>query len=269
MSVVAAVVQEIARLVGDSRPVLMLVGAECRNLIHGALGASDYLTATSDLDLGIVVDDWSSYLNLTQQLTELNSSGTGIRFQIAELPVDLMPFGSVESPTGTVTPPSRKVPLSVFGFREVAASATRLEFSGGGEILIPSIAGFTALKMKAWLDRHPSGEYKDGGDLALACAWMRNVDGVNQRMMEEIDPTVFAEMDYDDRPATARLLGRDVTECLGSHASGQLATSWEDCDKEVLARYFGPRTLPIDDAELNHRLKVIGQLSEGLNEAFR
>lgn len=83
--------------------------------------------------------------------------------------VDLMAFGSIESPQGTVTPPFREAdPLDVFGMTQVYATVDAVRFGGGPEIRLPTVAGYVALKLKAWIDRSAVYNEKDAPDLGLA-----------------------------------------------------------------------------------------------------
>lgn len=96
---------------------MMIVGARCRDLLQSALGHDFSLRATTDIDLGLAIANWPAYDELTESLPAAGE--TGIRYRVADGYADLMPFGPVEDPPGTVTPASRKEPMSVWGFAEV------------------------------------------------------------------------------------------------------------------------------------------------------
>jgi predicted nucleotidyltransferase len=68
--------------------------------------------------------DWAPFEELTQRLEPIGT--TGIRYLIRSIPVDLVPFGDVEDPTGSVTPTRRDEDMSVFAFREVFDHASNL-----------------------------------------------------------------------------------------------------------------------------------------------
>lgn len=264
LTIVDSVVSEIRAVLGGESPTLLLVGAECRNLLHKALGHTTRLTTTTDLDIGIALDDWPAYLSLTEKLTALATSGTGIRYLIADTAVDLLPYGEVELPPGTVTPPTRGDAISVFGLREVADSATSLTLPCRGSILVPTVPGFVALKMQAWLDRSPSGEYKDAGDLAVACRWIADAQDASERAWSELGEDVMAALDYDQTLASVRLLSRDVAACLGEQTARQLAANWSSVDSQLLASNFTARgTRPVWPRE--RTLDVIAQLGAELD----
>lgn len=53
---------------------------------------------------------------------------------------------------------------------QVYATADAVRFGGGPEIRLPTVAGYVALKLKAWIDRSAVYNEKDAPDLGLALA---------------------------------------------------------------------------------------------------
>jgi predicted nucleotidyltransferase len=147
---------------------VMVIGAHCRDILQSALGHKFSLRVTTDIDLGLAVANWAAYDELAGKLPA--TGDTGIRFQVAHATADLMPFGAVEDPPGTVTP-ARKEPISVWGFTEVFEAALPLSLPHAGTIRMPTPAGYGALKLAAWLDRSAWGEYKDASDIASVIYW--------------------------------------------------------------------------------------------------
>ena len=84
---------------------ILLVGAGCRDILHAALGHDFQARATSDTDLGIAVNDWAISEHIEQRFQRIGSNG--IRYLIANTPVDVMPFGKVEDPEGISFPAPR------------------------------------------------------------------------------------------------------------------------------------------------------------------
>ncbi|MBM7785177.1 hypothetical protein [Tenggerimyces flavus] len=99
-------VDPIARVVGavldatdEISPVdIMIVGARCRDILH-ALGHHFATTATHDLDLALALASWDAYRDLVASMQRVGN--TGIRYRIAGIEVDLLPFGQVENPKGS------------------------------------------------------------------------------------------------------------------------------------------------------------------------
>jgi predicted nucleotidyltransferase len=108
-AVVTEIVAKSARLHVED---VMIVGASCRDILQSALGHAFALRTTDDIDLGLAVANWAAYDELTGQLPMVGH--TGIRYQVVGVPADLMPFGAVEDPPGTVTPTARHEPMSVW-----------------------------------------------------------------------------------------------------------------------------------------------------------
>jgi predicted nucleotidyltransferase len=148
---------------------VMVVGAVCRDIMQSALGHQHVLRATNDVDVALTIVDWAHYGELISQLTP--ASDTGICFQVAGVKTDILPFGRVEDPTGTVQPPARREEMSVWAFQEVFDGSLELSLPRSGTIRIPTVPGYLALKMAAWLDRSAFGEDKDASDIAVALHW--------------------------------------------------------------------------------------------------
>lgn len=92
----------------------------------------------------------------------------GLRYLVADIPLDIVPFGSVESPPGVSVPPRRNAPVNVQGMQQAFDHALELPLPDATVIRIPTPAGFVALKMHAWVDRATDYEDRDAYDLAVA-----------------------------------------------------------------------------------------------------
>jgi predicted nucleotidyltransferase len=226
LRLVDAVVTE---LLAKSTPLraddVMLVGANCRDILQSALGHEFHLRATADIDLGLAVANWEAYDELTARLPA--TGDTGIRFRVAGVPADLMPFGAVEDPPGVVVPTARQEPMSVWGFAEVFEAALPLTLPGGTTIRIPTVAGYAALKLAAWLDRSAYGEYKDASDIATVVYWYSTSPEVDRRLYDT-DPgqDILVQEDMDNSAAAARVLGKDVLGVVGHTRMSELAERW-------------------------------------------
>jgi hypothetical protein len=117
----------------------MIVGAWCRDILHSALGHTFATAATHDLDLALALSSWDAYRVLTTTFQRVGD--TGIRFRIADIDVDVLPFGDIEDPQRLVHPPARGETLSVWAFEEIFAASLPLALSPTTTIQIPTIAG--------------------------------------------------------------------------------------------------------------------------------
>lgn len=230
------VIEELVSRSGADPATMMIIGAHCRDLLHAAFGRAEPLRSTSDVDLGIAVAGNEEYRRIVSALPR--SGTTDIRYSIAGITVDVVPFGGIEDPAGITTLRGRKDSLDVFGFREVFTHAWELRLPSGHLVRIPTPAGYTALKLKAWCDRSVIGEYKDAGDIAVACSWYQeDTDGVRTALYEErTDLLVRAELDVDI--AALYLLGEEMSVLLGSTRVAELREAWIRTDHELLAEYF-------------------------------
>lgn len=206
---------------GLSADDIMVVGAWCRDTLHAALGHDFATTATHDIDLALALPSWDSYRTLTSSMPRVGD--TGIRYRIAGLEVDLLPFGAVEDPEGIVEPPARGEPMSVWAFEEIFDASLRLELEDSFVVRLPSVAGFTAAKLAAWLDRSDWREAKDASDLALILYWYAESAPVRDRLYETTDGQgVLVAEGLDLQRSAAQLLGRDVADVIGPQRHQEL-----------------------------------------------
>lgn len=229
------VVAELVRTAELDSDTVLVVGATCRDILHSSLGHEFALRGTEDLDIGIAVTDWATYDRVATAFPR--TGHTGIRHLVAGLPVDVMPFGGVEDPSGVVTPAARGERVVVFGFDDVYGRAPRLALPSGAVIRIPDPAGYTALKLRAWIDRAPLGHDKDAKDLAAALYWYRESEVIKNRLWDTAEGhQILDEVDWDIDRGAARLLGGDVREQLSDANAADLAKRWSTTNVGDLAR---------------------------------
>lgn len=217
---------------------IMLIGAQCRDLLHLAFGWTEVLRSTSDVDIALAVKGHTEYQRITSGLPR--SGDTDIRFSIAGVEVDIVPFGDIEDPAGTASLPGRDESIDVFGFQEVFDHSIRLAVPSGYSVRIPPPAGYAALKLKAWCDRSMVGQYKDAADIATMCSWYQQDADIRASLygpdQERIALLIRAEMDVD--VASLYLLGEEVSAILGPTRAAELAAAWADADSDLLAEYY-------------------------------
>jgi len=212
---------------------LMLVGAHCRDILHSRQERAVSLRATDDIDVGIALAGWAAFEELTSRLTP--SGDTGIQFDVHGIRTDLLPFGPVERPPGSVTPPRRGEPLSVWAFAEVFDHADTLVLPTAGHIRIPTVPGYVALKLAAWLDRSAWGQYKDAGDIAAAMHWYIESSAVSDRLYTTDDGVeVLVTYDVDPTRGAVHLLGRDVAGLVGPDRLREIQERWPGERGELL-----------------------------------
>lgn len=260
LDIVTQVTEDIHRSAPEiGLDAFMLVGARCRDLWHVSCGGrpSD-LRGTKDVDLALATSSWDVHGLLAERF-ERTPASNAIQYRIGGLPVDVMPFGGVEDPTGSVTPPPRGEALSVWGFQEVYDDATTVPHS---ELRIPTIPGFTALKVCAWLDRSEYGETKDAGDIAVAVHWYERVVGVDT--LWDVASDILAAQDYDQRRSAAHLLGRHTRALLGDERTGELLARWTlEAQQELSIHLKADFDASWPTAATRHR-EIVAALTAGL-----
>lgn len=231
---VVAVLDEIS----PGLPDVMVVGAVCRDFLHRSCGHDpSVLRRTDDLDIAIAVNGWDHLDALTDALVKVTGQSSRIRFRIAGVTVDVVPFGErIESPDGVVAPRGRHDdPMSVFAFQDVWASAHRVQLDNGVTVRVPTISGYTALKLKAWADRSAHGQYKDAADLATAMSWYQHdLDRVDSLYSSPTGNDLLVESEMDVPEAAVRLLVADARAQLRPERQDELASVWQTVDDDLL-----------------------------------
>lgn len=257
--VVEAALEDAAGLQPEN---VMVVGAWCRDIMHTALGHSFTTAATRDLDLALALSSWDAYRSIAAAFPRIGD--TGIRFRIATVSVDLMPFGAIEEPQGVVAPPTRGQTMSVWAFDEIHDGALPLGLSPGLTIRIPTVAGFAAAKLGAWLDRAEWLESKDAADVALICYWYAESTTVHDRLYETPEGNqVFVAEEADVPRAAAHLLGLDIASTIGPERTAEMLDRWPG-DIKLLTREFQLRGGPNWPGAADRRKDLIDGLTRGL-----
>lgn len=215
---------------------LMVVGARARDIIHTSLGHETRLRETYDMDIAIVVADMEKYHAIANIYPRVHSNGLGRK--VAGYSVDLTPFGPVEQPEGTVPTSPEPHEINVLGFTDVYKNAHPLRLSDALTIRIPHPAGYTALKMQAWLDRSARGEYKDAVDLATAAMWYAHSPDVFDWLFESgSGRKLLVQSEMDVPLASALALGQQVRSQLQPHIAARLGAHWNRTDFDLMAKY--------------------------------
>lgn len=242
------VVAELVERVPAAAGHLMLVGALCRDVLHREAGHTFALRRTLDLDLALAVDDWDRYSEIVDELPAVRGAAQ-VRYDLAGVKVDLVPFGGVEQPDGAVPLQPGVDPLDVLGFGDVWNAAREVALGDDLTIRLPTIPGYTALKLAAWATRSTNGEYKDAGDLACAAYWYLHSASVEDRLYsEERGQRILTDAWSRDRTtavvASTVLLAEDAMAVLTPSRRAELLERWDGVDDNLLATYSDNSLLP-------------------------
>lgn len=240
--VVEPVVAELVARVPEAAGHLMLVGALCRDVLHREAGHAFTLRRTGDLDLALAVDRWARYDEVVQGLPRMRTSAQ-VRFELAGVKVDLVPFGGLESPDGAVPLEDGVEPLDVFGFGDVWNAARVVPLGAGHDLRVPTIAGYTVLKLAAWAARSKVGEFKDAGDLACAMYWYQHSSAVEDRLYAEargqqLLAHAWSQDDGASLDPHTLLLVEDSMALLTPPRRAELINRWAQVDENLLATYL-------------------------------
>lgn len=265
LTIVATVVEQLEIDANIHPSDIMVIGAHARDIVHSGLGLGGPPRRTDDVDLALALSSWDDYRPIPRIYQRLGDSD--IRFRIAGVPVDVMPFGpQLERPPGVVTPPPRKEGWTVAGFQDVHRSAQHVLLgSGRSTVRVPSPAGYTALKMRSWADRTAQHDTKDAQDLAVSCYWYTESSTVQNELYETAPgQELLITHAWDQDLAAVALLSAHVAEILSLPIKTDLASDWRTSDLELLARDFASTSGVHWTADRTRRRAVLDALASAL-----
>ena len=222
-------------LLGDLDSVLrtqetpyLLSGAMAREiLLHYGYGCAPG-RKTNDIDFGVTVRDWETYLTLKDSLA---ASG---RFR--EVPkqaqrmihigtgtiVDLVPFGGVADSDGSIAyPPDHDHVMRVLGYEEAYRCALHLQVNESLIVPMASAVGQVILKLVAWEDRAARTEGRDAVDLREL---FRNYAvTLSDAELYDLYPEAMELHGFQQDPAAAWILGKRVSDQVDDRLRGVLA----------------------------------------------
>jgi predicted nucleotidyltransferase len=129
-------------------------------------------------------------------------------------------------------------------------------------VKIPTVAGYAATKLGAWLDRSEWLEVKDAGDLALTAYWYEHSIDVRNRLYDTHAGNIVLMAEEADVPrAAAHLLGVDIAATIGERRLAELAARWPG-NLELLVHEFTVAGSPAPNEA--RRRAVIDALTSGI-----
>jgi predicted nucleotidyltransferase len=221
-SAIAAVLTQVGAVAEGAGLAYFLIGARAIDvLLHNVYGLRTN-RPTLDTDFAIAVESWRRFEEFKAKLT-----GTGEFSPVAgrvhqllyqgSFPVDLVPFGELESPKGRIAwPPDGSQVMRVTGFAEISAAAQVVDL-GTGIVRIAPLPGLLMLKLFAWRDR---GESKDAQDVA---ALLQGYEYVLEPERLYSDPGLLTAFEYNMQLVGAALLGRNLTAIISGETQKSLA----------------------------------------------
>ena len=196
-----------------------VVGALARDILLHHVHGLHIARPTRDIDFGIAIKDWDQFAAFKKSLcstglySPVKDIAQRLRYHTTKdargIPVDLVPFGAVESPNGTIAwPPDSTEIMTVTGFDEANENALTVQLPGDGmTIRVASIPGLALLKLVAWFERGHANP-KDAHDLILLIRNYADAGNADRLYGERLP--LLESVDFELERAGAILLGEDV-----------------------------------------------------------
>lgn len=247
---------------------LLIVGAFARDLhlvyAHGIPAQRQ----TEDVDLALAIRDWAMFDELRARLLASGSFGesqVAHRLLHGAIPIDLVPFGGVESADRTIAwPPRGEVVMDALGFQEAQHVALDVRLPGNVQGRVVNLPALALLKLVCWQDRHLRSPRKDASDLRLIMTNYLQA-GNEHRLWDEF-LTWTQEVDFDYVVAGARMLGHDIGMLLDAAGRGRIARLLSAQSSEDQP---GPLTLEMNQAEPERPRRLLTAMLQGLSETGR
>lgn len=188
-----------------------MIGARAIDIqLHNVYGLPTF-HPTSDTDFAVAVESWESFAALKDGLVRTGhfklDTHKAHRLVFDEaFPVDLVPFGGLEEPRGTISwPPEFDQVMRVQCFAEINSTAEEIEIPGVGfSVRAASLPGLMLMKLFAWSDR------KDRKDAWNIASLLQNYNLIVEEARVVADEEIYKAVAYDSVKAGAALLGKDA-----------------------------------------------------------
>ncbi|SDS35722.1 nucleotidyl transferase AbiEii/AbiGii toxin family protein [Jiangella sp. DSM 45060] len=191
----------------------LVVGAAARDVLLHAVHGVQIRRLTTDLDVAVAVADWSAFETLRSTFPHASGSPEH-RVTVAEMTVDLVPFGGVERVDRTIAwPPAEDSVMSAFGLAEALTTAEEIRLAPDLVVRVASLPAQAVLKLTAWEERHFEKPRHDSADLQLILKSYGPDCNVDRLYVGDGVP-MLERADYDLEIAGAMLLGADVRRML-------------------------------------------------------
>lgn len=132
-----------------------IIGATARDIIFEQAFGIKAPRATKDIDLAVQVASWQDFEQLKSQLIatgQLESDKMVQRLRYhGKIPVDIVPFGDIESNGNIIWPPEYSIKMSVTGFKEAYdnTQVVRLRENPALDVHVVTPIGLIVLKIIA------------------------------------------------------------------------------------------------------------------------
>jgi len=266
------VISDIDKVTNKLKIPYYVVGATAIDIIN-ILYETEPNRMTKDIDFIIKVPNWDDYYNLVKSLkSEYNynqSSDRQYRFYNSNnTPVDIIPFGDIESPKFSVITPNENSIMSTIGFEEINDSflIVTLRKEPLLTVAIPTPTNLVVMKLISW-EENPD-RAKDAKDIIHIINNYDKYGNFDRLHSKHID--IIDDPDYDYMCGFTRLLGRDIA-LIAKPATMEMLVNileWETCDGSVFRLIKDMITgLDYDGVKFKRIFEIIRSLKLGLTES--
>ncbi|MEQ1544700.1 nucleotidyl transferase AbiEii/AbiGii toxin family protein [Methyloglobulus sp.] len=211
----------IAEVANQNDTQFFIIGASARDIIFEHAYGIKAPRATRDIDLAVQVATWHEFQRLKDQLIATGQFGSTKMVQRLmyqnNIPVDIVPFGTIESEGIISWPPENDIEMNVTGFQDVYDNTqlVRLRENPELDMFVVTPAGLMVLKIMAW-DERKSLTQKDALDIEFIL--QNYVDAGNEGSLWEYYEDLAADENHDYNLDGARILGRDMAKILSAQS---------------------------------------------------
>jgi predicted nucleotidyltransferase len=215
-----------------------VVGAVARDLAFLLLKAGNTARRTMDLDVAVMLADWSQYERLSEILLNNNFAKAPEKQRFvylgakaeAHYVVDVVPFGSLAEKGRLAWPPEGSPVMSVRCTESVMRYADEVEVDNKFAFKIASLSGQFLIKLDAWMDRGISTR-KDAYDMVYI---LQNVYVAYALAHEVLPDEVDIDAEhFDVAVAGAEWIASDLAKILSEEDRFYYAdVLWQEIEKE-------------------------------------
>jgi|GEM_PF-2707116 predicted nucleotidyltransferase len=213
------VLRDMAAALAATHLPFVLVGAGARILLLDEPLRLPGQRSTEDWDIGILADSWENFQLLRALLVNCGFTPEKMEHRFLHpsgVPLDVVPFGGLEHPAGSIRWPGSEFEMCVLGFAEALETADKLDLDGV-ELPVASIPMQAVLKCFAFQDRNDPDDLRDLHNLLR-----HGAERDAERLFEELAaPLTAGEVDFES--AGPALLGMDAGRVLRRSTRDALA----------------------------------------------
>lgn len=248
----------------------VLVRAKARDIVFSMLNNVPTRRATLDVDFVIHLRSWEEYQSFKENLLQtmeckqykkiphrfLHNNGTII---------DIVPFGDIEDPKGSIQWQDDRTILSTIGFEDILLSAIQIRIQRNPvlEISVATAAGLALMKFISWKERYPERK-KDAEDLFFFMT--KYIDAGNDQRLYDKDRDILDDEGFDYDKTSPRLLGRDMALIANPETNQVIQKILDEETNEITESRLVQDMIRGSNNDFDKTLTLLRQLQLGYTE---